>query len=74
MVVIVAGVVMLAALNRFSAASAQANGREFVPGWQYKIAYNASEKQLNDLGSQGWELSADDCAEPGEPVPRYVHL
>ena len=26
------------------------------PVWEYKIANNLSEQQLNELGSQGWEM------------------
>jgi hypothetical protein len=24
--------------------------------WEYKVEYNATEKKLNQLGDQGWEL------------------
>jgi hypothetical protein len=27
-----------------------------VQRWEYKIEYNASEKKLNQLGEEGWEL------------------
>ena len=27
--------------------------------WEYKFEYKMNEKKANDLGSQGWELSAD---------------
>jgi hypothetical protein len=26
------------------------------PRWEYKIVYEASYRDLNDLGSEGWEL------------------
>lgn len=26
--------------------------------WEYKFEYKMNEKKANDLGSQGWELSA----------------
>lgn len=28
------------------------------PQWEYKIEYNATEKKLNQLAAQGWELIA----------------
>jgi len=28
------------------------------PVWEYKITGSVSEQQLNELGSQGWELAA----------------
>ncbi|HXG65965.1 MAG TPA: hypothetical protein VNO70_12745 [Blastocatellia bacterium] len=29
------------------------------PAWEYKIVYNVgSEKRLDELGAQGWELAA----------------
>ncbi|MGH9767832.1 MAG: hypothetical protein ACREAB_10400 [Blastocatellia bacterium] len=28
------------------------------PAWEYKVVGNLNEQQLNELGSQGWEMVA----------------
>jgi hypothetical protein len=28
------------------------------PAWEYKVVGNLNEQQLNELGSQGWEVVA----------------
>lgn len=34
------------------------NGKSAAPAWEYKIVNGVTEAQLNELGAQGWELTA----------------
>jgi len=40
--------------------------------WEYKIQYGATEKQLNGLSAEGWELVAVGSGGTTVNVPVYV--
>jgi hypothetical protein len=42
--------------------------------WEYKFEYSPSEKKVNELGAQGWELAAIQSTGPGlgNNVATYV--
>lgn len=43
--------------------------------WEYKFEYTVNEKKANELGAQGWELTAIEStsgAGLGRNVPTYV--
>jgi len=47
--------ILIAALLLVSVVSTGFQVRS-IQKWEYKIEYNASEKKLNQLGAEGWEL------------------
>lgn len=51
---VIGSILMVAILAWSNYAAPKANESK---RWEYKIAYTASEEDLNRLGGQGWELA-----------------
>lgn len=67
-------IALLALVLGFYFVNSRSQAASVPATWEYKFEYSPSEKLMNKLGSEGWELAGIQSTGPGmaNNVPTYV--